>query len=333
MLWIGHSVGRHGENVHADVIVVQSLLNRFGLPHKNHLKVDGYAGPLTNGAIVVFQLHIGFEHPDGLVQPGGRTWQALTTPFLMKEVFVDLQNAWIKAQDFILNPAGSIEQMDRSMRGVSFITRTPRSSVKQNDLTFYDWDKRGAVVNAAILSPQPAKVAWGAKVSSDFKVKLFRICKDLSLNPDYLMTCMALESDRTFSPSVVNKSSGATGLIQFMPQYSPSTVGATTADLAKMSSVQQLDYVERYFRYNISHIVPKKERNNIKRLVDVYLVILAPASVGKPDGAIVYAGGTGAYSGNAGSFDPNKTGNITVGGVAQGLQVFYKEGLEAKNFG
>lgn len=41
--------------------------------------------------------------------------------------------------------------------------------------------------------------------------------------------------------------SGATGLIQFMPATAQG-MGTTTAALAAMSAVQQLDYVQRYFK-------------------------------------------------------------------------------------
>jgi hypothetical protein len=74
------SVGRGGANNKADVCTVQTLLNR----HVNKLliqplKVDGVAGPKTIGAIEAFQRKVvGLSAPDGRVDPGGRTLQALS---------------------------------------------------------------------------------------------------------------------------------------------------------------------------------------------------------------------------------------------------------------
>ena len=65
------------------------------------------------------------------------------------------------------------------------------------------------------------KLAWGKKVDSTFRDKVFAICDGFKWNrathASWLMSCMAFESGETFSPSVRNAAgSGATGLIQFM---------------------------------------------------------------------------------------------------------------------
>lgn len=77
---ISGSVGRKGANRRDDVIAVQSLLNQhvaaLGLPP---LVIDGMVGVKTIGAIEAFQRKIGFGSPDGRVDPGGRTWGALTS--------------------------------------------------------------------------------------------------------------------------------------------------------------------------------------------------------------------------------------------------------------
>ena len=79
MARIDESVGRDGVNREDDVLVVQSLLNAhiaaLGLPP---LKVDGDAGDNTIKAIEAYQRRaLGSDSPDGRVDPGGRTWQAL----------------------------------------------------------------------------------------------------------------------------------------------------------------------------------------------------------------------------------------------------------------
>lgn len=78
---IGGSVGKGGNNLEADVIAVQHLLNFhaavLGIPS---LVVDGDAGPNTIEAIRRYQkMVLGFGAPDGRVDPGGATWKALET--------------------------------------------------------------------------------------------------------------------------------------------------------------------------------------------------------------------------------------------------------------
>lgn len=78
---INSSVGRNGVNAPDDAKVVQRLLNLQDLAPLQSLTVDGQVGDLTIGAIRHFQEKIvGLKHPDGLVEPGGRSWRALTAP-------------------------------------------------------------------------------------------------------------------------------------------------------------------------------------------------------------------------------------------------------------
>ena len=61
------------------------------------------------------------------------------------------------------------------------------------------------------------KIAWGRKVSKEFKKKLLQITTTLGMDPSHLMAAIAFETGKSFSPSIQNKTSSATGLIQFMP--------------------------------------------------------------------------------------------------------------------
>ncbi len=143
------------------------------------------------------------------------------------------------------------------------------------------------------------KIAWGAKVTKEFKLKVIEVCERLEINPDYLMSCMAFETGETFSPSVRNPNGSATGLIQFMSNTARS-LGTTTNELAGMSSVEQMDYVERYF---------KPYTGKLKTIEDVYMVIFCPRAVGKPDSYTLYDEGR-SYSDNKG-LDLNKDNAIT----------------------
>jgi hypothetical protein len=78
MVMILASVGRKGRNRPEDVRVVQALLNQnLPIPLAG-LALDGVAGPLTVSAIQEYQRRaVGMSRPDGLVEPGGPTYQAL----------------------------------------------------------------------------------------------------------------------------------------------------------------------------------------------------------------------------------------------------------------
>src|SRR5687767_14435019 len=72
------SVGRGGVNRPDDVRAVQTLLNRYaGMLGLRPLPVDGAVGWRTIAAIRAFQSRIGFNQPDGRINPGGRTHCAL----------------------------------------------------------------------------------------------------------------------------------------------------------------------------------------------------------------------------------------------------------------
>lgn len=154
------------------------------------------------------------------------------------------------------------------------------------------------------VEPKPLRhLAWGRKVSQAFRDRLFEICQILGVEPDYLMACMAFESAETFSPSIKNAAgSGATGLIQFMPNTAKG-LGTTTAALAALTAEQQLEWVLAYF-------MPYKGR--LKTLADVYMAILWPAGIGKPDDWTLWdeVSRPTTYRQNAG-LDLNKDGKIT----------------------
>lgn len=168
--------------------------------------------------------------------------------------------------------------------------------------------------------PQIKALAWGARVSSVFRDRVRWIADTLKLSADDLMACMAWESGRTFSASVRNMAgSGATGLIQFMPSTAK-TLGTTTAALAKMSAEDQLNYVYRYFR-------PYAGR--LTTLSDLYMAILWPSAVGKPDDYVLFSSGT-AYRQNAG-LDLNKDSRVTKAECSAKLYAMRAEGLKPEN--
>lgn len=122
-------------------------------------------------------------------------------------------------------------------------------------------------------------IAWGKKFSAEEKQAIIKISENLGIDPNWLTACMAFESGETFDPAVKNAvGSGAVGIIQFM-RTTAVGLGTTVEALAKMSLLEQLVYVEKYF---------KPYKNKMKNLGDVYMCILWPAGCGKSDDYVLF---------------------------------------------
>lgn len=174
--------------------------------------------------------------------------------------------------------------------------------------------------------PKPGVLAWGAKVSPAFRAKITDIVRPMGgCTANDLMTCMAWESGRSFRPDIRNMAgSGATGLIQFMPSTAAS-LGTSTDALAAMTAEQQLDYVADYF-------APWNGR--LKTLADLYMAILWPAAIGKPDDFVLFdkvdQAHPARYRQNAG-LDVNHDGKVTKREAAAKVMALRSEGLNTLN--
>lgn len=162
------------------------------------------------------------------------------------------------------------------------------------------------VVERSASPPDPTGLlAWGAKVSPVFRERVRWIANTLRLPADDLMACMAWESGESFRSDIRNGAgSGAVGLIQFMPATARQ-LGTTTLALQQMTPEDQLNYVYKYFR-------PYAGRLN--NLGDIYMAILWPKGVGKPDSYVLWDKGSmpTTFRQNAG-LDLNKNGQVTRG--------------------
>ncbi len=89
----------------------------------------------------------------------------------------------------------------------------------------------------------------------------------LGFPAQWLVDVMAFETGGTFSPYVPNAGgSGAVGLIQFMPDTAKN-LGTSSSALQGMNRVQQLVYVEKYFKAGIAEV------GKFKRMDDVFSYI------------------------------------------------------------
>jgi hypothetical protein len=168
-------------------------------------------------------------------------------------------------------------------------------------------------------------LAWGARVPPEFRAKACEGARALWIDPSWLMACMAFESGGTFRPDIRNAAgSGAVGLIQFMPGTA-AALGTTTEALAAMTATEQLDFVLAYFR-------PGGRR--LKGLNDLYMEILWPEAVGKPDDFVLFDRSDpdhpAHYVQNAG-LDLDRNGRITRGEACARVQAKLQEGLRPPN--
>lgn len=168
-------------------------------------------------------------------------------------------------------------------------------------------------------------LAWGAKVSPRFRAVVRAMANDLGMPPagaSWLMACMAFESARTFSPKIKNAAgSGAVGLIQFMPATARG-LKTTTAKLAAMSAEDQVEYVWEYF-------TPYKGK--LQNIGDVYMAILWPAAIGKPDHHVLWEKGSRpvVYRQNSG-LDLNGDATITKQEAYAKVKAILELGYDSK---
>ena len=143
---------------------------------------------------------------------------------------------------------------------------------------------------------------------TEFLDKVVSVSSELGFDPNDLLRVIDFETAGSFSPKAQpirkdgTKISSATGLIQFL-EKTANGLGTTTAELAGMTAVEQLDFVKAYFE-------PFKGR--IKNFGDIYMAVHWPAGVGKDDSYVMYKAGSDSYNANKG-LDTNGDGTVTRG--------------------
>ena len=130
------------------------------------------------------------------------------------------------------------------------------------------------VVRNTMGSRGPSAEDLAAIQSPEFNDKLNKIGQKLGVDPKDLLRIMKFETGGSMSPSQGSGTSSAVGLIQFMPDTAHD-LGTTTEKLAKMSAVEQLDYVYRFYKMN--GVQPGMD------VGDLYMLTFMPAAVNKPD--------------------------------------------------
>lgn len=142
-------------------------------------------------------------------------------------------------------------------------------------------------------------------VDQEVSKRLFEIAEELKADPVDLITVMYAES--ALKTTAVNDLSDATGLIQWLPS-SAKRQGLTKEKLLRMSIIEQLNEVEKY--YKGTNKLPK-----IKGFMDLYLAVFRPRAVGKGEDYVIGRKGGLIYRQQP-YVDMNKDGKITSGDLA-----------------
>jgi spore coat assembly protein SafA len=146
-----------------------------------------------------------------------------------------------------------------------------------------------------------AGVAGNPNVTPEFIREVEAMAARLGTKPEFIMATMSFETGGSFSPSIKNPISTATGLIQFLDSTARG-LGTSTGELARMSPVEQLKYVEKYF---------EPFAGRLGTLEGVYTAVLSGSP--KPDpNTTLFSAGSNAYNANRG-LDLNGDGRITSG--------------------
>lgn len=140
-----------------------------------------------------------------------------------------------------------------------------------------------------------------------FISKVKSVASSLGCNYIDLLACMAFETGRTFDPAKRNPKSSATGLIQFMASTARS-LGTTVQYLAGLTRTQQMDWVLKYFNQTS---LPKVSNPSVD---DLYMAILWPAAVGKPNDYVLFRSGSAEYASNP--LDRSGKGYVTKADAA-----------------
>lgn len=153
--------------------------------------------------------------------------------------------------------------------------------------------------------PQVSSEELPKEVANDqpFLEAVGAVASKHEIAPEILLAVMDFETGGSFNPAQKNAAgSSGTGLIQFMAKTAKE-LGTSTKELASLDRREQMEYVDRYL---------DQFDNKIKggSAQDVYMAVLFPKAIDKPDSYILFNEGTKAYRQNRG-LDKSGDGTVT----------------------
>lgn len=124
------------------------------------------------------------------------------------------------------------------------------------------------------------KIASAYPLMASYASDIVRVAKNLEIDPAWLANVINFESVGG-NPAAINPTSGASGLIQFMPGrgMSAERLGYTTAQIRALSGKDQMPLVEAYFRMTLNDV----RRERLASQEDVYMTVFYPVAIGNPD--------------------------------------------------
>ncbi len=206
-----------------------------------------------------------------------------------------------------------IVKSDSNLNKLSFLSTNNDSNVESSSAIERNLVDRNKILQTGLNKTFAAKTEnrfdynqiQGVKnnrfVTTEFLNGVEGIAERFGTRPEYILSVMSFETGGTFDPSKRN-SIGATGLIQFLPSTA-NGLGTTTANLAQMSSTEQLRYVEKYFDQ-------PQFRGKIGSLEGLYTAVLSGRARQNSDD-VLFTRGTRAYEQNP--LDWDNDGRITAG--------------------
>lgn len=147
----------------------------------------------------------------------------------------------------------------------------------------------------------------GTQGGGDFMSRVNEVSSRLGINPANLLAVMRSES--SLNPRAVNSSTGASGLIQFMPRTAQS-LGTSVEAIRQMSAAEQMPYVERFFR---SVRLPAGASAG-----KLYAYVFLP---GRANREVLTQSGENFYEANRG-LDVDRDGKITIADLDARLMRF-----------
>jgi hypothetical protein len=263
---------------------------------------------------------------------------------------VPLQEPWTQHEN--LDPAAfSKLKTDSTLDGIQVsppkatptsTSKTPTSKISAKGSAATGRSKPGVDKGAVGNVPNP----W--TTDTQFLTKIKEVSSRLNFKPIDVLSIMSVETGYTFDPAIRNKQPGqtATGLIQFLESTIAGLSGGqvdkegkiikpgsvNTAKLSTMTRVEQMEWVEKYFRG------AGWPNNSVQAdQYNLYLTIFLPAfKFSKGVLATKDAAGIKGdwYEKNKGLYDKGNTGEITVAEVSKVVDAFKKDTiLTLKNAG
>ncbi|WP_404987214.1 D-Ala-D-Ala carboxypeptidase family metallohydrolase [Chryseobacterium sp. M5] len=224
--------------------------------------------------------------------------------------------------------------------------------------------------SSCICKEQYKELAWGGKVSCEFRKKVVQICSELwgesrkMKMADGLMAVMNVETRGSFKAQQLEgwrsvkdpksmtiadfrkdgkrESSRAIGLIQFTQDALQNNLKEYVSN-PKLSKAEKFDELNKlkltYAQMGEIQQLDKvkkyfnSQKDSIKSPEDIYLAVFAPSGIGKNDSFILYRGGTREYNANA-SVDTKSNGRYKNDGNIQRSEIlerFHSSLKEGKN--